>query len=105
MDKTQRMCPACWEPYKIGGRHICKPKAAAVTTRDRNYVTTQSVTTPVTTQGERATTGVTTPEGKHVVKAGRGDKARVYRWRAANRERYNAYMRKRRADQKEGALI
>jgi hypothetical protein len=40
------------------------------------------------------TTPATAPERKHVGDAGRGDKARVYRWRAANRERYNAYMRK-----------
>ncbi|MGA7328448.1 MAG: hypothetical protein WBX25_29150 [Rhodomicrobium sp.] len=28
MDKSQRMCPECWQPYTIGRPHVCKPQAA-----------------------------------------------------------------------------
>jgi hypothetical protein len=67
--------------------------------------TVSHVTTPVPTQwGQRATTGVVSPERKDVGDAACGDKVRVYRWREANRERYNDYMLELRKKLAEKAL-
>jgi hypothetical protein len=90
MSETCRECGA--NLALVGRRHNCRPRTRVVA----ESVTTQPVTTPsVTTE---AVASVTTQESKDLPRVGSGDKARVYRWRDANRDRYNAYMRKWRRD-------
>jgi hypothetical protein len=97
---STRFCERCQKTVPERGQHFCVKAAKAATAK----TSPNAVTTPVTTRrGESVTTGVTTPERQDVGDGTRGDKARVYRWRAKNRERYNSYMaayrRERRAAQ------
>jgi hypothetical protein len=73
-----RFCTRCGKMVPERGLHSCV-KAKAVTTQPKfTPVTTPAVTT-------KAAPSATTRRAS-------GDKDRVYRWRAANRERYNAYI-------------
>jgi hypothetical protein len=87
---TKRFCERCQKMLPERGLHPCVKASPNAPVKNATPVTTH--------RGKSITTGVTTAERKHVVDAGRGDKVRVYRWRDANRERYNAYMRKWRAE-------
>ena len=72
------------------GLHACVPMASpapGVTTLDRNYARNYG-------SHFNRNYGWISPKRNDVGDGIRGDKARVYRWRAANLERYNACMRK-----------
>jgi DNA-directed RNA polymerase subunit M/transcription elongation factor TFIIS len=76
---VERPCDKCGEPTRSNEPHVCKPKAAK-----KRVVTKKAVVTP------KPKETVTT----------KSDSDRVKRWREANREHYNTYMRKRRAADK-----
>jgi hypothetical protein len=67
---SKRFCERCQQWAAERGLHACVKVSAHAVVMNAE---------PVTTQRLSVTTGVTTPECKHVVDAGRGDKARVYR--------------------------
>lgn len=74
---VKRTCAKCGKAYLSNEEHVCS-KPRVVTSGARRVVTKAAPKKSVTTPSER-------------VKA----------WRAANREHYNDYMRKRRAKLKE----
>ena len=90
----RRLCPYCGINFGLVSErlHDCPkkprlpqgPSPHAVTTSPS--VTTKGVTTPPAP--------VTMPKRAPCA----SDKARVYQWRANNREHYNAYMRKLRSE-------
>jgi hypothetical protein len=80
-----RFCERCQQTVPKRGLHPCVKASPHAPVKNATPVTTQ--------RGESVTTGVTTPERRDVGDAGGRDKARVYRWRDANRARYNDYMR------------
>jgi hypothetical protein len=92
MDKSQRMCPECWQPYTIGRPHSCKPKT----------VIEPPSPTAAVKNVELVKNGV-----KNALPVSNTSTARTRKWRDAHREknrRYmRQYMRKKRAAAKVGA--
>lgn len=101
----QVRCPKCDAVYPAGQDHKCA-KADRVAGSPNSVVTsnpvvTANVTMPVVTKTP-VTTPIVTPVTTSVVtKPAKSGSERVKRWREANREHYNTYMRKyRRAARK-----
>jgi hypothetical protein len=84
MDKSQRICRNCWEPYTIGGKHVCKPKATKASPAPSPHIAVKNAE-PVKNGVKNAV--------KNASPSPKTSTVRTRKWRDAHGEDSRQYMR------------
>ena len=82
MEKGERVCGKCWQVYKIGARHDCKPAAPARPAPPRRPAETRALGTNADVN--RGTNARRAPRISNALK--------MARWRRRHAEHYRSYM-------------